>query len=248
MEVIRNYRLPLSFLAAVLIPPGLGGLFVPFRGSFTNAASALLFIIVVVAVAVAGNRFTGFVASIGAALWFDFFLTRPYEKFAINQRSDIQTTVCIVVVGFIVTELAARNRHNYKTATEESDYVTMIHSFAELASASGPTSEMISRAASSIRELLDLRACRFERFTSEPPLARIGPSGEITHVGLLWPVRQIGIPGPEAEILTKWRGEVMGRFVLTPTPGVPVSVERRIVARSLADLVGAALYDRKSAA
>jgi hypothetical protein len=40
----------------------------------------------------------------------------------------------------------------------------------------------------------------------------------------------------------------MGRFVLTPTPGVPVSVERRIVARSLADLVGAALYDRKSAA
>src|SRR5664280_168813 len=189
MEVIRNYRLPLSFLAAVLIPPGLGGLFVPFRGSFTNAASALLFIIVVVAVAVVGNRFTGFVASIGAALWFDFFLTRPYEKFAINQRSDIQTTVCIVVVGFIVTELAARNRHHYRTASEESDYVAMIHGLSELASGSEPTSEIVNRAASSIRELLNLRGCRFEEGVSEPPLARIAPTGEVVHVGLLWPVR-----------------------------------------------------------
>jgi hypothetical protein len=248
MEALRNYRRRLSTLASVLAPLGLGALLVLFRGSLTNAASALLFIVVVVAIAVVGNRFTGFVASIGAAAWFDFFLTRPYETFDINQRSDIQTSVCIVVVGFIVTELAARNRHHYRTATEESDYVAMIHNFAELASASGPTSEIISRAASSIRELLDLRACRFEKLTSEPPLARIGPSGEITHVGLLWPVRQIGIPGPEAEILAKWRGEVMGRFVLTPTPGVPVSIERRIVARSLADLVGAALYYRKSAA
>ena len=80
MEALRNYRLRLSLLAAVLATLGLGALLIPFRSSFTSAASALLFIIVVVAVAVAGNRFTGFTASIGAALWFDFFLTRPYES------------------------------------------------------------------------------------------------------------------------------------------------------------------------
>jgi hypothetical protein len=248
MEALRKYRLRLSLLAAVLVPLGLGALLIPFRSSFTNAASALLFIIVVVAIAVAGNRFTGFIASIGAALWFDFFLTRPYERFAINQRSDIQTTVCIVVVGFIVTELAARNRHHYRAATEESDYVAMIHDLSELASGSEPTSEIVSRAASSIRELLNLRACRFEESTSEPPPARIGSTGEVVHVGLLWPVKQIGIPGPEAEILVRWRGQIMGRFVLTPTPGVPVSVERRIVALSLAELVGAALYYERSVA
>jgi hypothetical protein len=40
----------------------------------------------------------------------------------------------------------------------------------------------------------------------------------------------------------------MGRFVLTPTPGRPVSLERRVVAQSLAELVGAALYDRRPVA
>jgi len=248
MEALRKYRLHLSLVAALLVPIGLGGLLTPFRSSFTNAGSALLFTIVVVAAAVAGNRFTGFIASVSSALWFDFFLTRPYERFVINQRSDIQITICMVVVGFFVTELAARNRHHYQAATEESDFVAMISELSELASGSESTSEIVSRAELSIRELLHLRACRFEESTSELPLARIDAAGSVMHVGLSWPAGQIGIPGPEAEIPVRWRTQVMGRFVLAPTPGVPVSVERRIVALSIAQLVGAALYYERSAA
>ena len=37
------------------------------------------------------------------------------------------------------------------------------------------------------------------------------------------------------------RGRPVGRFVLTPTPGAGVSLERRIVAVALADQAGAAL-------
>jgi hypothetical protein len=69
-------------------------------------------------------------------------------------------------------------------------------------------------------------------------------NGEVVHVGLHWPVGEIGIPGPEAEIPTEWRGLAMGRFVLTPTPGQPISVERRIVAVSLAKIVAASLNEQ----
>jgi hypothetical protein len=238
----------MALLGALVAPLALAAVLVPFRGTFTNAAAALLLVAVVAAVAVAGNRFTGVLASLSAALWFDYFLTRPYEQLEINHGNDIETTVCLVVVSLIVTELAARSRHHFRAASEESDFVDMIHSLADLAAGSEPIDKVVERATGSLRHLLELRECRFEEQLADPPLARIGTDGEVSHVGLVWPVNDIGIPGPEAEILAQWRGRVMGRFVLTPTPGLPVSLERRVVAMSLAELVGAALSDRRPVA
>ena len=76
---------------------------------------------------------------------------------------------------------------------------------------------------------------------SDPPLAQIQSNGDIAHVGMRWPVSEIGIPGPEAEILAQWRGRVVGRFVVTPTPGAAVSLEQRIVAVALVDVIAAYL-------
>ena len=104
----------------------------PFRSSFANTASALILVAVIVAVAALGNRVSGFVATVSATLWFDFFLTRPYEKLAITHRPDIETALSLFVVGIIVTELAARNRHHHATA-EEADFVGLIHDVSELA-------------------------------------------------------------------------------------------------------------------
>ena len=86
----------------------------------------------IVAIAVLGDRRSGFLATASATLWFDFFLTRPYEKFAITQHADIEIAVSLFVVGLIVTELAARNRHHFAVATEESNYVGLIYRISEL--------------------------------------------------------------------------------------------------------------------
>jgi K+-sensing histidine kinase KdpD len=40
------------------------------------------------------------------AVWFDFFLTQPYERFTITRRTDIETTVLLLVIGVAVTEIA----------------------------------------------------------------------------------------------------------------------------------------------
>jgi len=45
----------------------------------------------------------------------------------------------------------------------------------------------------------------------------------------------------QIDLVVHGRGRPHGRFVLTPTPGVPVSWDRRVVAVALADQAGAAL-------
>ena len=35
----------------------------------------------------------GVVAALSGGVWFDFFLTQPYERFSITRRTDIETTV-----------------------------------------------------------------------------------------------------------------------------------------------------------
>jgi hypothetical protein len=195
---------------------------------------------VVVAVAAIGNRMAGFLATLSATVWFDFFLTRPYLRLAITHRPDIETAVSLFVVGLVVTELAARNRHHYEWANEESDYVGLIHSLSELAASSAPREAVIRRARTELIELLHLRACRFESQSIDRPAVRIERDGHVMLGGTLWNVDRMGLPGPEIELLVQERGRAQGRFVLTPTPGFPVSLERRVVAVAMADQVGAA--------
>ena len=241
MDRFRPYRDQIAFVAALVLPLGVTALLVPFRGDFANTASALILVAVIVAVAALGNRFSGFVATIGATLWFDVFLTQPYERLAITHRPDIETAVCLFVVGIIVTELAARNRHHHASATEEADYVGLIHEVSELVASGAPATDVREQVRSALVDLLHLRACRYEKGRSDRAMMRLEHDGHVLLGGRLWGVDRMGLPGPEIELLVQDRGRVLGRFVLTPTPGYEVPLQPRVVAVALADQVGAAL-------
>jgi len=232
------------FALALAAPLLVALVLVPSRNEFAGAAAALIFVALIVALSVGGNRFVGFTASLSSALWYDVFLTRPYGRLDISHRPDVETTLSLLVVGFMVSELAARRRHLSKVSAEEAEYVDMVRDLTDLANGTAPSSAIIARALPSLIQLLDLRDCRFERAPSDPPMARITSNGEVVHVGMDWPVNQMGIPGPEAEIVAQWRGRSLGRFVITPTPGEPIPRERRIVAALLASVVGAAIASR----
>ena len=247
-KYFRRHRARLASLAGLLLPLGLSAGFVPFRHSFTNVGAALCLVALIEAIAILGDRLSGVVATLSAAIWFDFFLTPPYERFTISHRPDLETTISIVVIGVIVTEVAARSRRHRRAAGEESRFVAMLHDVTELCVGSTKASKVTQYVADSLVELLGLRACHFETESSGPPPAQIRSGGNVIHVGLQWPTQDIGIPGPEAEVLCQWRGETLGRFVLTPTPGLAISRERRVVAVSMANLVGALLRDEHSPA
>jgi K+-sensing histidine kinase KdpD len=67
----------LAVFVALAAPLLLTVILVPFRADFPNTDAALALLLVVVAVAANGYRLAGYLAALSAAVWFDFFLTRP---------------------------------------------------------------------------------------------------------------------------------------------------------------------------
>jgi hypothetical protein len=241
MSPFRRHRSLLIVIAGLAFPLGMVAIMVPFRSNFDGPAAALVLVAVIVAVAVAGNRVGGFAASVSAAVWFDFFLTRPYQRFAITHRPDIETTVSLFVVGLVVTELAARNRRHREIASEASDYVGLIYRISELAVSGAPADAVVEQARHDLIDLLHLQDCRYDAGPSPRPTMRIENDGDVLIGGALWAVDVMGLPGPELELDVRNRGQIRGRFILKPTPGHPVDVERRVVAVAIADQVGTAV-------
>lgn len=236
-----------SILANVLgmvAPLGVTAALVPARSSLAGTAAALILVAVIVAVAILGSRVAGVIASVSSGLWFDFFLTRPYERLAISHRPDLETTVSLFVVGLIVTEIAARGRHHRLVAVEETDYVALIHDLGEMVALGEPAAQVVERASNELIHLLHLRRCVYQPGVPEPNRTTVLSSGEVVHGRLRWGISTVGLPGSEVDLLVHYGGRTLGRFVLGPTPGWPVSRERMIVAVAIAGQVGAALATR----
>jgi K+-sensing histidine kinase KdpD len=122
-----------AIAAALIAPLAAAAILLPFRASWPNTNVALLLVVVVVAVAAIGNRIAGAVAAVGAAVWFDFFFTLPYERFTIRSSSDVTTFVLLLVVGVAVSQLAAYARRLKVIAITDAGYLAQIHGTASLA-------------------------------------------------------------------------------------------------------------------
>ncbi|MFZ2056360.1 MAG: DUF4118 domain-containing protein [Acidimicrobiales bacterium] len=228
------------------LPIAVSAALVPFRSNFALPASALVLVLVVVAVGSFGSRFAGVLAALSAAAWFDFFLTKPYETFNITYRPDLQTEISLLVVGLAITEIAARSRGHREDASEEANNVALIHNFTEMVAGGEPAQFVVTRAAAELTSLLGLKDCRFETEMSDRHPTRIEHFGVVTLGGLRWGAHRTGLPGREVELIVQYRGKTFGRFVMAPTPGSPVSSDRLLVAAFIADQVGAALSDRET--
>ena len=244
-ESVREHRARWSLVAALLAPPGAAASFVPFRASFTNVGAALVFVALIEGLAIWGRRPGGYVATASAAVWFDFFLAPPYERFTISHRPDLETTISLLVVGVVVTELAARSRRHRERAGTESAHVSMLAATASAMAGSATVEEVLASTSQSLCDVLHLGSCQFEVNLSGPPHAQILADGSVVHVGMSWPADDIGIPGPQAEIDCHWRGVALGRFLLTPTPGEAVSRGDRVAAVALVNLVAGLVHDQR---
>jgi hypothetical protein len=234
--------------AAVVGPLAAAAALVPVRGHVQNTNVALVLVVVVVAVAATGRRFAGALAALSASLWFDFFFTSPYLSFTIAHRDGVETTVLLFAVGVVVAELAAWGRRSRAAASQEWQGITRIHAVAEMVAAGEPAETVLRTVADDLRTILLLRDCRFDRRFVGPGTARLERNGEVTVGNLGWSAEHMGLPSGEVDLVVHYRGEPVGRFVLMPTTGQPVSLERRVVAVALADQVGPAVGGRPRSA
>ncbi len=152
----------LADLAGLAAPLALAAILVPFRASFPNTDAALALLLVVVAVAANGHRLAGILASVSVAVWFDFFLTRPYERFAITGRTDIETTVLLLVIGVAVTEIAVWGRRQHMAASRRAGYLDGINAAARAVATGDSPAALIEQVSGQLTELLALRSCRFQ--------------------------------------------------------------------------------------
>jgi hypothetical protein len=238
---VRMHRDRLALAAALAGPPAVAAVLLPWRSTLASTDAALLLVVVVVAVAANGRREPGLLAALGAAVWYDFFWTRPYERFTITSREDVETTVLLLVVGAAVSELAARGRRSKQTVRTDAAYLASIHAAANQASASLTTPELIEQVRTQLTEILALRSARFEQgsYLGHPPC--LDEHGELLWGSTRWDLEEHGMPDQEIELRTRGNGRTQGRFMLTPTPGTAPSREARRVAVVLAEQVGAAL-------
>jgi K+-sensing histidine kinase KdpD len=242
---MRTWRMPgrdrLAMLAALAAPLALAAVLVPWRASFPNTDAALVLILLVVAVAANGYRLAGYVGALSVAVWFDFFLTRPYERFAILRRADVETTVLLLLIGLAVTELAVWARHQHAVASRRAGYLDGISAAAQAAVAGGSPSDLIDQVSRQLTGLLSLQSCRFQY-----GVAGIGQPARLQHDGTVTHRRQVrdadaGLPSGDMELLVESGGILRGRFLMTPIPGARPSHEQRLLAIAFADQIGAAL-------
>ena len=229
-----------AIAGAVVAPLIAAAILLPFRASWSNTNVALL-LVVVVAVAAIGNRVAGAIAAIGAAVWFDFFFTLPYERFTIRSPADVTTFVLLLVVGVIVSQLAAYARRLKVVAITDAGYLAQIHQAAALTQTAKSPDDVVDHVRGQLIALLDLQECRFEygSLLGHPP--RLEPDGTVLAARGRWDVEQAGLPAEEIELRVFGNGQYHGRFMMRPQPGSRPFLQARLVAVTLADQAGRAL-------
>jgi hypothetical protein len=229
--------------AALLVPPIACAVLSLFRAGFANTNAALVLVLVVVAAAATGIRTAGIAAALSAAVWFDFFLTAPFQNFAILDPTDIETAVLLVLVGLAVTEVALWGRRQQARASREQGYLDgVVGTAASIGAGNASTEALVERVGEQIAEVVGLDRCRFDTGT-DPVLATLDDTGAMTYDRHPYDVDRLGLPtDTEVELAVRSHGVVRGRFLLTAaTRVVRPSPEQLRVAGALANQVGAAL-------
>lgn len=238
----ERHRTRIATGIALLAPPAASAALLVLRNRIDNTNIALVLVVVVVAVSTLGRRGAGLLAAASSAVWFDFFHTKPYYSFAIKTHDDVVTAGLLLVVGIAVSELAIRSRRHRETAASHGYDISRIHTIAELVADGERADFVVMAVAGELRDLLTLSDVRFERapFNDDKPPPTLDRSGNVYIGAIEWGADSMGLP-TTIVLSVDGNGRQWGRFILTPTPGLPVPFERRVVAVALADQAGAAL-------
>ncbi|MFG2989067.1 DUF4118 domain-containing protein [Streptomyces sp. NPDC048257] len=232
-----------ALFGALVVPFLVALALVPFRAYLSATNEALVLVVVVVAIAACGTRAAAALAALSAAAWFGLLLlARPYERFALADREEIETAVLLLAVGLIVSQLAVRARRLEADVVTGAAHLSSLQGTARLTEQGGSPDAVVEFVRQELVGLLRLRGCRFEYGTL------IGRRPRLERDGGLWLRRGSEVtgyadwPDGETELRVVGGGHYYGRFLLDPFPGHPLPPEEaRSVAVALAALAGAAL-------
>lgn len=180
MDLLLSRHRAAVVALAVLVPIGVCALLTTVRADIANANAALVLVLVVVAAASTGLRAAGIASAVVSAVAFDFFLTAPYLRLAINDRNDVETAVLLVLVGVGVTEIALWGRRQRGRAARQQGYLSgVLQTVGSVAAGAVEPRTLADDVAEQIRVVLGVDRCAFAvpgftpapRRSSSPPTA-----------------------------------------------------------------------------
>ncbi len=235
-----------AWLLALLAPLVAAAAMTPLRNHTQTSNLALVMVLVVAASVVPGYRLAALAGGVSAGIWFDFFLTQPYQRLSISDTLDVQTTLLMAVVAVAVGAIAARRRQAREAAQRSGGEVLDLYVAAQMLSGGATEQDLVNTVAAQLKELLFLTDCRFDPgrpALSEPLIDR---GGELDWAGHAWSLTSSGWPDGTVSLPIYCTGRQVGRFLLTAPPRVAardeaLTVDRLLTAVALSDVAGAAL-------
>jgi K+-sensing histidine kinase KdpD len=199
----------------------------------------------VVGAAATGDRPAAVIAALSGGVWFDFFLTEPYHRLAIADSDDVETTVLLILIGLMVSEVALWGYRQQAQASRRSGYLDGVLGAARaVVEGDAPTPAVIDVVASHIVEVLGADSCRFVAGpVHDSRIAVLDHDGVLTRSGHAVDVERVGLPVDEYVAVPVRRGpRTLGHFLLTASDHVSYPTrEQRRIALLLADQVAGAV-------
>ncbi len=244
MSLLVDRHRSVALVLAAVLPLLACALLATVRSSIENTNAALLLVLIVVAAASTGLRFAGVLAAVSSALCFDYFLTAPFHRLAIDDRADLETAVLLVLVGVAVTEIALWGRRQQARSSRSQGYLDgMLQTVGSAGSVVADGPSLSDVVADELRDVLAIDDARFTTSSALVTSARLERDGELSRDSRPVDVDSHGLPtDTEIELAVQNAGVVYGRYLLTASTRIcRPSLEQRRVAVALADQVGASL-------
>jgi hypothetical protein len=230
---------------AVGAPLALAAVLRPIEGAVGVATVTLALVVPVVVVAATGRWLPAVGAALAGAAAFDYLFTEPRGSLAITRVADVVATAVLLVVGLVVVRVSAWGRRQRDVADRTVSDVAVLRSMIELMAIGEDDDIVLITASFWLRELLALRDCRFDRSVEPASPATVEPGGAVAIGDLRWNAEADGLPGRAVDLPLRADGVPFARFVMEPTPAVPVLPDRLFTAAALADLVATWLHLRR---
>ena len=239
--------LPAIRTSAVVTPLLTCAILATVREHVTSETAVLVLVLWVVAAAATGDRMAAVLAALSGGAWFDFFLTQPYQAFAIDDPDDIEATVLLMAISLVVTEVALWGRRQQDQASRRSGYLDGVVDVASsVAGGDTERATVIDVVARQITQVLDADSSRFVPGpVHDARVAVLDHDGVLTRDGHAVDVERVGLPTSEyVAVPVRRESRVAGHFLVSATSRVTYPTrEQRRVAVLLADQVAAALDD-----
>ncbi|HEU5424368.1 MAG TPA: DUF4118 domain-containing protein, partial [Nitrolancea sp.] len=148
-----------SYLASLVAVAGTVALLLPFRAALATLSVALIFLIVVTAVALYGNTWSGVLASLTAFLCFDFVFIPPYYRLNVAHLDDVLVLFVFLGIAVLTSQLVVRVRQQTDEALRRGHETTSLYDLSIALIGESSLPEMLTTIARHMERLFALDSC-----------------------------------------------------------------------------------------